>query len=106
VDGVYVQGILATREFAARAMRARLPALSHSGHFAGLGGVMGYGADPLELYGGLAVYVDKILEGARPGDIPVEEPRNFILSVNLKTARAIGLTIPASVLLQAHTAIE
>ncbi|MEX2148180.1 MAG: ABC transporter substrate-binding protein [Candidatus Rokuibacteriota bacterium] len=106
VDGVYVQGILATRELAARALRARLPALSHSGQFAGLGGLMGYGADPLELYGGLAVYVDKILKGAKPGDMPVQEPRNFILSVNLNTARAIGLTIPPSVLLQVDDAIE
>jgi putative ABC transport system substrate-binding protein len=106
VDGVYVQGILATRDLAELAVRHRLPAVSHSAQFAGLGGLMGYGADPDALYGGLAPYVDKILKGARPADLPVEEPREFRLAVNVKTARAIGIVIPPSLLLQVDEVVD
>lgn len=65
------------------------------------GGLMSYTSDSLEVYGRAATYVDRILKGARPGDLPVEQPTKFELSVNLGTAKSLGLTIPSSVLLQA-----
>jgi putative ABC transport system substrate-binding protein len=88
------------------AARARLPVIYGNSLFPESGGLMSYGASFAEIWRGAATYVDKILKGAKPADIPVEQPTTFELVVNMKTAKAMGLTIPQSVLLQATRVIE
>ena len=90
-------------EFAA--MR-RLPTIYASSSFVRAGGLMSYGRDRLDLVRRVAIYVDKILKGAKPTDLPVEQPTKFDLAINLKTAKALGLTIPPEVLLQAAKVIK
>jgi putative ABC transport system substrate-binding protein len=88
------------------ARRLRLPAVYPVPDYAREGGLIGYGANGEELFRGAATYVDKILKGAKPGDLPIEQPTKFELVVNLAAARAIGLTIPPAVLLRADEVIR
>jgi ABC-type uncharacterized transport system substrate-binding protein len=86
--------------------RNRLPAIYAQKEFVDAGGVMSYGPNLADLYRRAASYVDKILKGAKPADIPVEQPTKFELVINLKTAKQIGLTIPQSVLYRADKVIK
>jgi putative tryptophan/tyrosine transport system substrate-binding protein len=88
------------------AARNHLPTMSDGFQFAEAGGLMYYGPDRLALVRRAAYYVDKILKGAKPADLPVEQPTKFELVINLKTAKQIGLTIPESVLYQADKVIK
>jgi putative tryptophan/tyrosine transport system substrate-binding protein len=90
------------------ALRHRLPFATTSAarNFDEAGFLFGYGADPVENLRSAATFVDKILRGARPGDLPVEQPTRFQLMLNLRTAKALGLTIPPSVLARADEVIE
>jgi len=86
--------------------RMRIPAIYGFGAYAVQGGLMSYGPDVGEMAGKAADYVDKILKGARPGDLPINRPTRFHLVINLKTAKALGLTIPPSLLQRADQVIE
>ena len=88
------------------AAKSRLPGTYHRREFAEAGGLMSYGTNLADIYRRLAIYVDKILKGAKPADLPVEQPTKFELVVNLKTARALGLTVPPSILLRADQVIQ
>jgi len=88
------------------AAKSRLPAIYTSSSWADRGGLMGYGASMTHLYRRAATYVDKILKGAKPANLPVEQPMKFRLVVNLKTAKLLGLTIPPSILYRADKVIK
>jgi putative tryptophan/tyrosine transport system substrate-binding protein len=88
------------------ATKYRLPTISWTRSFATGGGLMSYGVDLPDLYRRAASYVDRILRGAKPADLPVQLPTKFELVVNLKTAKALGLTVPAALLAQAAEVIE
>jgi putative tryptophan/tyrosine transport system substrate-binding protein len=93
-------------EVTAMAARLRIPAVYPTLEYADDGGLLAYSTDPRALFRRAASYVDRILKGARPADLPVEQPTKFELHVNLKTARALGLTIPQAILLRADQLIE
>ena len=86
--------------------KLRLPLISQAKEFVELGGLMSYGADIIDFIRRGATYVDKILKGAKPADLPVEQPTKFGLSINLKTAKELGVDIPATLLTSADEVIE
>jgi putative ABC transport system substrate-binding protein len=88
------------------AAKSRLPAIYPDGEFVNAGGLMSYGVNIADLWGRAAVYVDKILKGAKPADLPVEQPTKFEFIINLKAAKQIGLTIPPNVLARADRVIR
>ena len=88
------------------AAKHRLPAMYPTPYFPEVGGLMSYGVNFTTLFERAAVYSDKILKGAKPGDLPVEQPTAFELVINLKTAKALGLTIPQSLLVRADQVIQ
>ena len=88
------------------AARNNVPAVYSQSDFARDGGLLSYGADLVDIFRRAATYVDRILRGAKPGDLPVQFPTKFEMVVNLKTAKALGLTVPQSILLRADEVIE
>jgi putative ABC transport system substrate-binding protein len=88
------------------AAKHRLVAMYEVRSFVDEGGPVSYGPSVLEMFRRAATYVDKILKGAKPADLPVEQPTKFELVINLKTAKALGLTIPQSVLIRADEVIQ
>jgi putative ABC transport system substrate-binding protein len=94
------------KEIVELAGKHRLPAIYPQKEYVDVGGLMSYGVDFDDLYRRTAIYVDKILKGAKPADLPVEQPTKFDLAINLKTAKQISLTIPQSVLYRADKVIR
>jgi putative tryptophan/tyrosine transport system substrate-binding protein len=88
------------------AARNNIPAVFAFSYHARDGGLVSYGPDQLDNWRGAASYVDRVLRGAKPGDLPVQLPTKFEMVVNLKTAKALGLTVPQSILLRADKVIE
>jgi ABC-type uncharacterized transport system substrate-binding protein len=94
------------KQVVASIAKIRLPAIYHRGDFVEPGGLISYGVNLADQFRRAAVFVDKILKGARPGDLPVEQSARFELIVNLRTAKALGITIPQSILVRADRVIE
>src|SRR4029077_6199853 len=109
-DGLYVLGgalmIANQKRIVGFALKSRLPSVYNSRGAVDAGGLMYYGADLVDSYRRVAYYVDKILKGAKPADLPVEQPTKFEFIINLKTAKQIGLTIPPEVLARANRLIK
>jgi putative tryptophan/tyrosine transport system substrate-binding protein len=106
VDAMIVQPSLPLTHVADLAIGHRLPAVSPLGSFANAGGLMAYTTEAKAYYGRAAVFVDKILKGANPANLPVEQATKFELVLNLKTAKALGLTVPPTLLARADEIIE
>jgi putative ABC transport system substrate-binding protein len=110
VEAVVAQGhamfLVERARIAALALKYRLPSIGHTKEFVDAGGLLGYGDDVPETARRAAFYVDRILKGAHPRDLPVEEPTRFELAANLGTAKTLGLTIPSSLLLQAQHVVR
>ena len=102
-DGFYINQ---TRQITELALKNRLPSISERAYYAEAGGLMSYGVNQGEQFRRAATYVDKIFKGAKPADLPVEQPTKFELVINRKTAKALGLTIPQALLISADKVIE
>ena len=109
-DGLYVlQSTLMNtngKRIADFTLKSRLPSMYYIKEFVDVGRLMSYGADLADSYRRVAYYVDRILKGARPADLPVEQPTKFELVINLKTAKQIGVTIPPELLARASKIIK
>lgn len=110
VDGLMVLGgpiALANRgSIVGMSAKAKLPAIWVDRQNVQDGALLSYGADRVDLFRRAAGYVDRILKGAKPADLPLEQPTRYVLAVNLKTAKALGITIPQTLLLQANHVVE
>ena len=102
-DSFFVQQM---RQIAALSEKQRLPSLYGAIEYADAGGLLGYGQNILDNFQRAAIYVDKILKGAKPGELPIEQPTRVSLAINLKTARAIGFAVPQELMLRADKVIE
>jgi putative tryptophan/tyrosine transport system substrate-binding protein len=98
--------MLAREQLARFALEQKVPVISGWGEFAHSGGLMTYGPNSTKFFRRLAVYVDKVLKGAKPSELPIEQPTTFELVINLKTAKAIGLVVPGLLIAQADEVIE
>ena len=97
---------LARRRIVELAATLRLPSVSQAREFVDLGGLIAYGANINDLFRRSAVYVDKILKGAKPADLPIEQPTRFELVINLKTAKTLGIDVPLPLMIRADEMIE
>jgi putative tryptophan/tyrosine transport system substrate-binding protein len=100
---VFVKNLKTIADFA---IQNRIPSMFHLREFTDVGGLVAYGADRADLFRRAATFVDKILKGASPADLPIEQPTKFELAINLKTAKALGLTVPPTLLARADDVIE
>jgi len=98
--GLYRQRIISA------AARNNVPAVYSASYFARDGGLLGYGSDQVDTFRRATTYIDRILRGEKPGDLPVQFPVKYEMAVNLKTAKALGLTVPQSILLTADEVIK
>jgi putative tryptophan/tyrosine transport system substrate-binding protein len=105
-DAVVVQPSLPRQHVADLALKNRIPAIAPTGAFAALGGLAGYSGNQAEMVRRTAAIIDKILKGSKPADLPVEQPTIFELVINLKTAKALGITVPPALLARASEVIE
>ena len=109
-DGLYVGGgplmVANQKRTVGFALKSRLPSVYTNREYVDAGGLMSYGADEADSYRRVAYYVDRILKGTKPADLPVEQPTKFEFVINLKTANQIGLTIPPEVLARANKLIK
>ena len=106
MDGLLIQGSIASKEMLDFAIKHRLPALTSIRLGPQLGALASYGSDYLALARQSAVYIDKVLQGTRPADLPVAFPTKFLLIINLKTAKALGLEVPPTLIARADEVIE
>jgi putative ABC transport system substrate-binding protein len=105
-DAVIVQPTLGLKRPAELALKYRLPAASIFREFVEEGGLISYGVVEADVYRRGAVLVDKILKGAKPVDLPIEQPTKFELVINVKTAKVLGITLPPAILARANEVIE
>ena len=102
----YQKGRGFKRRFVAFARKNRLPTIHTNPRHVAAGALMSYGVNNRDMYRRAATFVDKILKGAKPAELPVEQPTRFYLTLNLKTAKALGITFPPAILLRADKVIE
>jgi putative ABC transport system substrate-binding protein len=108
-EGIRLAGVLMSdnqKRIVGVALKSRLPSMYINREFVEAGGLMSYGADQADSYRRVAYFVDRILQGAKPAELPVEQPTKFEFVINLKTAKQIGLTIPPDVLARATKLIR
>ncbi|MEQ1808096.1 MAG: ABC transporter substrate binding protein, partial [Burkholderiaceae bacterium] len=105
-DAVIVQASLTRKVAAELALKQRLPAVSFTSLFAREGGVLTYAANQNDVFRRSAYYIDRILKGAKPADLPVEQPTRYELTINLQTAKAIGIAVPRELRIRADEVIE
>jgi putative ABC transport system substrate-binding protein len=94
------------KEIAELAMKHRLAFISTTSEFVNAGGLLSYGPNTADLYRRATTYIDKVLKGVRPEELPVEQPTKFELAINLKTAKVLGISVPAALLARADEVIE